>query len=48
MTPQSFNTFLIECVKPSPTRGQITLLDARIPTEPPIVDLCSARGRRRT
>ncbi|MCA1562380.1 MAG: GMC family oxidoreductase N-terminal domain-containing protein [Acidobacteria bacterium] len=37
--PLTFNTFLIECVKPSPTRGQITLWSAD-PTEPPVVDLC--------
>ena len=36
--PKAFNTFLIECVKPSPTRGQITLWSAD-PTEPPVVDL---------
>lgn len=36
--PQAFNTFLIECVKPSPTRGRIALRSAD-PTEPPVVDL---------
>jgi choline dehydrogenase-like flavoprotein len=37
-TPKAFNTFLIECVKLAPTRGQITLWSAD-PTEPPVVDL---------
>jgi choline dehydrogenase-like flavoprotein len=36
--PKAFNTFFIECVKPSPTRGQITLWSTD-PTEPPVVDL---------
>jgi choline dehydrogenase-like flavoprotein len=37
-TPKAFNTFLLECVKPAATRGQITLRNTD-PTEPPIVDL---------
>ena len=37
-TPKAFNTFLIECVKPAPSRGQITLWSAD-PTEPPDIDL---------
>ena len=37
--PKAFNTFLIECVKPSPTAGQVRLWSAD-PTEPPVVDLC--------
>ncbi|MBC7837388.1 MAG: GMC family oxidoreductase N-terminal domain-containing protein [Nitrospiraceae bacterium] len=36
--PKAFNTFLIECVKPSATRGNITLSNAD-PTESPVVDL---------
>ena len=36
--PKTFNTFIIECVKPAPTRGRITL-QSRDPTAPPIVDL---------
>jgi choline dehydrogenase len=37
-SPKAFHTFLIECVKPAPTRGQVTLWSAD-PTEPPVVDL---------
>jgi choline dehydrogenase len=36
--PKAFVTFLIECVKPGPTGGQITLWSAD-PTEPPVIDL---------
>jgi choline dehydrogenase len=36
--PRAYNTFLIECVKPAPTRGRITLWSAD-PTEPPVIDL---------
>jgi choline dehydrogenase len=37
-SPNSFTTFLIECVKPAPTVGQVTLAGPD-PTEAPIVDL---------
>ncbi len=37
-TPKAFATFLIECVKPAPPGGRITLWNAD-PTEPPMVDM---------
>lgn len=36
--PKAFHTFLIECVKPAPTKGRIGLNSAD-PTEPPLIDM---------